>query len=69
MNIKDFNPCVRFCSLIKLNEDYPKTLKAYDFRLFYVLEGGFTAVFDSDEIITVSEGGLSFFPQIQLTVF
>jgi len=61
MNIKDFNPCVRFCSLIKINEDYPKALKAYDFRLFHVLEGGFTAVFDS-EIITVSQGETLVFP-------
>ena len=61
MNIKDFNPCVRFCSLIKLNEDYPKTLKAYDFRLFYVLEGGFTVVFES-ETITVSKGETLVFP-------
>ena len=61
MNIKDFNPCVRFCSLIKLNEDYPKTLKAYHFRLFYVLEGGFTVVFES-ETITVSKGETLVFP-------
>ena len=61
MNIKDFNPFVRFCSLTRIKEDYPKTLKAYDFRLFHVLEGGFTAVFDS-KMITVSKGETLVFP-------
>lgn len=61
MQIKDFNPCVRFCSPIKITEDYPKALKAYDFRLFHVLEGGFTAVFDSKKI-TVSKGETLVFP-------
>ena len=61
MNIKDFNPCVRFCSQTKINENYPKMLKAYDFRLFHVLEGGFTAVFDSGAI-AVSKGETLIFP-------
>lgn len=61
MNIKDFNPCVRFCSMTRINENYSKMLKAYDFRLFHVLEGGFTAVFDS-ETITVSRGETLIFP-------
>ena len=61
MDIKNFNPYVRFCSTTNIENDYPKTLKAYDFRLFHVLEGGFTAIFD-DRKITVQKGSSLIFP-------
>lgn len=61
MDIKDFNPYVRFCSAVWLYSDYQKAAKAYDYRLFYVLSGGFTAVFE-DRSIEVREGGLLLFP-------
>ena len=61
MDIKDLNPYVRFCSSVNLSSPYPRLLKAYDFRLFYVLEGGFTACFE-DKSIEVGKGGLVVFP-------
>ncbi len=61
MDIRKFNPYIRFCSPIKVSESYPETYKAYDFRLFHVLEGGFTAVFDTEEI-TVNKGETLMFP-------
>ena len=61
MDIRKFNPYVRFCSEVMLSSDYQKASKAYDFRLFYVLYGGFNAVFD-DRTIEVREGDVLVFP-------
>lgn len=61
MDIRDFNPYVRFCSPVWLYSDYQKAAKAYDYRLFYVLSGGFTALFE-DRSIVVREGEILLFP-------
>lgn len=61
MDIRRFNPYVRFCASTRLTSNYPEALKAYDFRLFYVIDGGFTAYFEKEEI-TVEKGGVLIFP-------
>jgi len=43
MKENEFDPYVRFCSSVIRNTDYEKAVKAYDFRLFFVAEGGFYA--------------------------
>ena len=47
MDIRAFNPHVRFCSAVWLHSEYEKRARAYDYRLFYVLFGGFTACFEA----------------------
>ena len=61
MDIRDFNPCVRFCSAVNLSSSYSEMLTAYDHRIFFVLEGGFTAHFENESIL-VRENGLLLFP-------
>ena len=61
MDKKNFNPYVRFCSAVWLHSDYTRFAKAYDYRLFYVISGGFIAQFESERI-KVSKGGLLIFP-------
>ena len=61
MELQDFNPHVRFCSAVWLYSEYGRKAMAYDFRLFYVLHGGFTAYFE-DKTVTVREGGVLLFP-------
>lgn len=61
MDIKEFNPYVRFCSAVWLNSDYQKSAKAYDYRLFYVISGGFTAHFENERV-EVNEGSVLIFP-------
>ena len=61
MKLQDFNPHVRFCSAVWLRSEYERKAMAYDFRLFYVLHGGFTACFE-EKTITVREGGVLIFP-------
>ena len=39
MNFSDINPYIRFFWTRKIGEDYSEPLLAYDFRLFYGLEG------------------------------
>ena len=41
MELCDLNPYIRFCWIRKVGEDYSEPLLAYDFRLFYGLEGEF----------------------------
>jgi len=40
MNFADVNPYIRFFWTRKIGEDYSEPLLAYDFRLFYCLDGG-----------------------------
>ena len=61
MDIKRFNPYVRFCSEVCLHSEYAKSARAYDYRLFYVLSGGFTARFQ-DRTADVKEGDVLIFP-------
>ena len=61
MKLQDFNPHVRFCSDVWLYSEYERNARAYDFRLFYLLSGGFTAHFE-DKTVTVNEGGVLLFP-------
>ena len=61
MELQRFNPHVRFCSAVWLHSEYERTARAYDFRLFYVLSGSFTACFE-EKTITVREGGVLLFP-------
>lgn len=61
MDIRAFNPHVRFCSAVWLHSEYEKRARAYDYRLFYVLFGGFTACFE-ERTVTVREGGVLLFP-------
>ena len=61
MKLQDFNPYIRYCSNVWLYSKYEKQARAYDFRLFYVIFGGFTAYFE-EKSITVREGGVLIFP-------
>ena len=61
MEASNFTPFVRFCSEVYLASDYATPVKAYDFRLFYVISGGFYAVFDN-ETFEVSKGDILAFP-------
>lgn len=61
MDRKDFNPYARFCAQVLLRSDYARAARAYDYRLFYVLEGGFTAQFE-DRAVEVAAGGLIVIP-------
>ena len=61
MKQKDFNPHARFCAQVLLCSDYARAARAYDYRLFYVLEGGFTAQFE-DRAVEVAAGGLLMIP-------
>jgi len=50
MNENLFNPYVRFCKRRCLSSTYPNQVCAYDFRLFYVLNGSFTVQVDDANI-------------------
>ncbi|MBQ9117063.1 MAG: helix-turn-helix transcriptional regulator [Clostridia bacterium] len=60
-DLSALDPFVRFCSAVSLYSPYPELLMAYDFRLFYVLEGGFKVYFETESIV-VRERGLLVFP-------
>ena len=61
MEARNFNPHVRFCSAVWLYSEYERKARSYDFRLFYILSGGFTACFE-EKTVTVREGGVLLFP-------
>ena len=61
MDIKNFDPYVRFCSEVHISSSYQRSAKAYDYRLFYVISGGFTAIFP-DKRIEMSAGSVLIFP-------
>ena len=61
MKLQQFNPTVRFCSTIWLHSEYQKVAKAYDFRLFYVISGGFTVYF-ADGSMKINKGGVLILP-------
>ena len=61
MDILKFNPFVRFCSEVCLRSEYTKIARAYDFRLFYIISGGFTAYYQDKET-EVSEGDIIIIP-------
>ena len=61
MESRDFNPYVRFCAPVLLKNDYPKPARAYDYRLFYVLEGGFV-LHTAKKSVTVTGGGIALIP-------
>ena len=50
MEFKDFNPYLRYFDKVQLNVSYTQFLKAYDFRLFYVLSGSFSIKFENETI-------------------
>lgn len=61
MDIRRFDPYVRFCSAVWMHSEYAKTARAYDYRLFYVISGGFTARLDNVSLDVV-EGDVLILP-------
>ena len=61
MDIRRFDPYVRFCSEVSLHSEYARVARAYDYRLFYVVFGGFTVRFE-DRVIEANEGDVLIFP-------
>ena len=54
MELNELNPFIRYYDKVKLSLSYSNFLKAYDFRLFFVVEGAFLIKFEN-KTISLSE--------------
>lgn len=61
MEFQDFNPYLRYIDKVKLHDSYPQFLRAYDFRLFYVIKGYISVEFENQKF-SLYEKDLIIFP-------
>jgi len=50
MNLKEFNPYIRYINKVTIHIPYPEMVCAHDFRLLYITNGSFTIKFKDTEL-------------------